>query len=43
MPINQGLSHFSDHFLMVALLLYFLAVLAFAADFAFGRDRKSVV
>ena len=37
MPINQGLSHFSDHFLMVALLLYFLAVLAFAADFAFGR------
>jgi cytochrome c-type biogenesis protein CcsB len=37
MPINQGLSHVSDHFLMVALLLYFLAVLAFAADFAFGR------
>lgn len=37
MPINQGLSHLSDHFLMVALLLYFLAVLAFAADFAFGR------
>jgi cytochrome c-type biogenesis protein CcsB len=38
MPINQGLSHLSDHFLMVALLLYFLAVLAFAADFAFGRS-----
>jgi len=37
MPINQGLSHLSDHLLMVALLLYFLAVLAFAADFAFGR------
>jgi cytochrome c-type biogenesis protein CcsB len=37
MVINQGLSHLSDHFLMVTLVLYFLAVLAFAADFAFGR------
>ena len=37
MAINQGLSHLSDHFLMVTLVLYFLAVLAFAADFAFGR------
>ena len=37
MAVNQGLSHLSDHFLMVTLVLYFLAVLAFAADFAFGR------
>ena len=37
MGINQGLSHLSDHFLMVTLVLYFLAVLSFAADFAFGR------
>jgi cytochrome c-type biogenesis protein CcsB len=35
--INQGLSHLSDHFLTVTLVLYFLAVLAFAADFAFGK------
>jgi len=37
MAIDQGLSHLSDHFLMVTLVLYFLAVLAFAADFAFGK------
>jgi cytochrome c-type biogenesis protein CcsB len=37
MAVNQGLSHLSDHFIMVTLVLYFLAVLAFAADFAFGR------
>ena len=37
MPTNQGLSQLSDHFLMIALLLYSLAVIAYAADFAFGR------
>ena len=37
MPDNQGLSHLSDHFLIVAVVLYSLAVVAFAADFAFGR------
>ena len=42
MAINQGLSHLSDHFLMVTLVLYFLAVLAFAADFAFGRRPSAV-
>ena len=41
MPANLGLSHLSDAFLVVA-LLYSLAVLAFAADFAFGR-RSPVV
>ncbi len=34
---NQGLSNLSDHFLIVTVVLYSLAVLAFAADFAFGR------
>ena len=42
MPDNQGLSHLSDHFLIVAVVLYSLAVLVFAADFAFGR-RSPVV
>ena len=42
MPDNQGLSHLSDHFLIVAVVLYSLAVIVFAADFAFGR-RSPVV
>ena len=42
MGVNQGLSHLSDHFLMVTLVLYFLAVLSFAADFAFGRRPVAV-
>jgi cytochrome c-type biogenesis protein CcsB len=42
MAVNQGLSHLSDHFLMVTLVLYFLAVLAFAADFAFGKRSPAV-
>ncbi|HUY51390.1 MAG TPA: c-type cytochrome biogenesis protein CcsB [Streptosporangiaceae bacterium] len=37
MVVNQGLSHLSDQFLIVTVALYSLAVLAFAADFAFGR------
>ena len=41
MAVNQGLSHLSDHFLMVTLVLYFLAVLAFAADFAFGKRTSA--
>jgi cytochrome c-type biogenesis protein CcsB len=42
MPDNQGLSHLSDHFLLVAVVLYSLAVIAFAADFAFGRRSPAV-
>ena len=42
MPDNQGLSHLSDHFLIVAVVLYSLAVIAFAADFAFGRRGPAV-
>ena len=41
MPVNQGLSHLSDHFLLVTVVLYSLAVLAFAADFAFGRRARA--
>ena len=39
MPANLGLAHLSNAFLIVALLCYSLAVLAFAGDFAFGRGR----
>ena len=39
MPANMGLAHLSNAFLIVALLCYSLAVLAFAGDFAFGRRR----
>ncbi len=39
MPANLGLAHLSNAFLVVALLCYSLAVLAFAGDFAFGRRR----
>ena len=42
MPDNQGLSHLSDHFLIVAVVLYSLAVIVFAADFAFGRRSTAV-
>ena len=42
MADNQGLSHLSDHFLIVAVVLYSLAVIAFAADFAFGRRSTAV-
>jgi cytochrome c-type biogenesis protein CcsB len=39
MPANLGLAHLSNAFLIVALMCYSLAVLAFAGDFAFGRRR----
>src|SRR5215470_6134948 len=39
MPANLGLAHLSNAFLIVSLLCYSLAVLAFAGDFAFGRRR----
>jgi cytochrome c-type biogenesis protein CcsB len=41
MPANLGLAHLSNGFLIVALLCYSLAVLAFAGDFAFGRRRSA--
>ncbi|HEY6787701.1 MAG TPA: c-type cytochrome biogenesis protein CcsB [Trebonia sp.] len=41
--VNQGMANISGDFLMAALLIYSLAVVAFAGDFAFGRPRRAVV
>jgi cytochrome c-type biogenesis protein CcsB len=38
--INQGMATLSGDFLMAALMIYSLAVIAFAGDFAFGRPRR---
>jgi cytochrome c-type biogenesis protein CcsB len=43
MSVNQGMATISGDFLMAALLIYSLAVVAFAGDFAFGRPRRAVV
>jgi cytochrome c-type biogenesis protein CcsB len=40
--VNQGMATISGDFLTVALLVYSLAVIAFAGDFAFGRPRRAV-
>jgi cytochrome c-type biogenesis protein CcsB len=39
-PVNLGLAQASSDFLIAALLIYSLAVLAFAGDYAFGRPRR---
>ena len=41
MPVNLGYAHVSNDFLIAALLIYSLAVLAFAGDYAFGRPRRA--
>ncbi len=41
MSVNLALGHVSNDFLIAALALYSLAVLAFAGDFAFGRPRRA--
>jgi cytochrome c-type biogenesis protein CcsB len=40
MPVNLTLGHVSTDFMIAALMIYSLAVLAFAGDFAFGRPRR---
>ena len=40
-PVNLGFAQASSDFLIAALLIYSLAVLAFAGDYAFGRPRRS--
>ena len=40
MSVNQGMATISGDFLMAALLIYSLAVIAFAGDYAFGRPRR---
>jgi cytochrome c-type biogenesis protein CcsB len=37
-PVNVGLAQLSDHFLLATVFFYALAVLAYAGDFAFGRQ-----
>jgi cytochrome c-type biogenesis protein CcsB len=41
--VNQTFATLSGDFLMAALLIYSLAVVAFAGDFAFGRPRRAAV
>ena len=41
MGINQGLAAVSSDFMIAALLIYSLGVLAFAGDFAFGRPKRA--
>ena len=40
-PVNLALGHVSNDFLIAALVLYSLSVVAFAGDFAFGRPRRA--
>ena len=40
MSVNLGLAHVSTDFMVAALLIYSLALLAFAGDYAFGRPRR---
>ncbi len=41
MPVNVALGHVSNDFLIAALVLYSLSVVAFAGDFAFGRPQRT--
>jgi cytochrome c-type biogenesis protein CcsB len=41
MPVNVALGHVSTDFLIAALVLYSLSVVAFAGDFAFGRPARA--
>ena len=41
MPVNLALGQVSNGFIIAALVIYSLAVLAFAGDFAFGRPKRS--
>jgi len=40
--VNLGMAHVSSDFMITALLVYSLAVLAFAGDYAFGRPRRVI-
>jgi cytochrome c-type biogenesis protein CcsB len=40
-PVNIGLAQLSDHFLLVTVFLYALAMLAYAGDFAYGRRAST--
>src|SRR5579863_6681937 len=40
-PVNLALGHVSTDFLIAALVIYSMSVVAFAGDFAFGRPRRA--
>jgi cytochrome c-type biogenesis protein CcsB len=42
-PVNLGLAQLSNHFLICTVVLYSLALLAYAGDFAFGRHPAKAV
>ena len=39
MPVNTGLADVSNDLLLTAVVIYALAMLAYACDFAFGRKQ----
>jgi len=41
MPVNSGLAQLSENLLLFTIVVYALAMLAYACDFAFGRQRIS--
>ena len=41
MSVHLGYAHASNDFLIAALLIYSLAVIAFAGDYAFGRPKRA--
>src|SRR6516225_6878280 len=41
MPVNLALGHVSNDFLIAALVIYSLSVVAFAGGFAYGRPRRA--
>ncbi|MGH3259403.1 MAG: c-type cytochrome biogenesis protein CcsB [Streptosporangiaceae bacterium] len=41
MPVSLALGHVSNDFLIAAIVIYSLSVVAFAGDFAFGRPRRA--
>jgi cytochrome c-type biogenesis protein CcsB len=43
MPVNLGLAQLSNNFLICTVVLYSLALLAYAGDFAFGRHPSTAV
>ena len=43
MPVNTGLANVSNDLLLTAVVIYALAMLAYACDFAFGKKKVPAV
>jgi len=43
MPVNTGLADISNDFLLAAVVIYALAMLAYACDFAYGKKKLPAV